>query len=390
MFASRTGWPLTPNRLSRLLEEHRQRGLPLCDLTESNPTRCGFLFDAKAILGALAGQGSLDYAPDPRGPLAARQAVVEYYAEREVRVSPERVFLTTSTSEAYSYIFRLLANPGEDVLVPSPSYPLLDFLAKLNDVNLVSYPLAYHDGWELDLQALRQQLTPRTRAIIVIHPNNPTGSFVRARELDFLVELCQRHAAALVADEVFRDYAWAPDGERVVSHAAVGEVLTFTLSGLSKISALPQMKLAWLVVNGPENLLKDAVSRLEVIADTYLSVAPPLANALPKMLEARRAIQPQIRERVRANLAWLDDQLSGNQAVSRLRAEGGWYVILKLPTVMTDEDWAIELLREDHVFVHPGHFYDFPSEGYLVASLLPPPDVFRSGMTKLLKRVRLL
>jgi len=390
MFSSRTDWALTPNRLSRLLEERRQQGLPVLDLTESNPTRCGFDFDAEKLLAALADPRSLTYEPDPRGLLAARRAVAGYYVERGIQLVPEQIFLTSSTSEAYSYVLRLLANPGESILVPRPSYPLFDFLAGLNDVNMIWYSLVYDDGWRMDLHSLAAALAvgaQRVRAIIVVHPNNPTGSFVCREELEYLLKHCQDHALALVADEVFADYAFAPDERRVTSHAGVSETLTFTLSGLAKISALPQMKLAWVVVNGPPDVLPKALARLEVIADTYLSVSGPLAHALPTMLETRRSLQPQILDRVRTNLHWLDEQLAADLPVSRLKAEGGWYAILRLPAVRSDEEWAVELLAEDGVLVHPGHFYDFTTEGHLVINLLPPAEVFQRAIRKLLARV---
>lgn len=393
MFASRTGWRLEPNRLTQAIEERRRKGLAILDLTESNPTRCGFDYDAQQILGALANPRSLTYEPDPRGLVAARKAVAAYYAERGVRIEPHQIFLTASTSEAYSYIFRLLADAGDSVLVPSPSYPLFDFLGQLNDLELISYPLEYDHGWRIDVAALREQVTPRTRAILAVHPNNPTGSFVRARELDSLIELCHEHQLALVADEVFADYALGhvsaghESGPRVATLAAETRVLTFTLSGLSKISALPQMKLAWLVANGPQDLLRKALERLEVIADTYLSVSAPLARALPALLETRRAIQPQILARVAGNLRHLDQQLARGSAASRLEVEGGWYAILKIPATRTDEDWAVELVRGDGVLAHPGHFFDFNSEGILVLSLLPAPEVFQQGVAAILNRV---
>lgn len=387
MFASRTDWPLAPNRLALQLEERRRLGLPVLDLTESNPTRCGFEYDRAETVAALADPRALAYEPDPRGLESARRAVAAYYAERGVKVHPERIFLTTSTSEAYSYVFRLLANPGDDVLVPAPSYPLFDFLVRLNDVELRSYPLSYDDGWHIDLETLRERINPPTRAILLVHPNNPTGTFVTRDELEFLVECCRGRSLALVADEVFADYAFAQDARRVTTHAAVSEVLTFTLSGLSKISALPQMKLAWLVVNGPAEHLGDALARLEIIADTYLSVSAPQALALPRLLEMRRKLQPQIHARLRANLRWLDAKLSPDSPINRLKTEGGWYVILKLPSIRSDEDWAIELLKNDGVLVHPGHFYDFPSEGHLVASLLTRQEVFEQGMERILARV---
>jgi hypothetical protein len=387
MFATRTGWSLTPNQLSREIEELRRRGLPLLDLTESNPTRCGFAFDTHAILEALANPGALSYEPDPRGLLVARQAVASYYAERGIALDPGQIFLTTSTSEAYSYIFRLLADSADTVLVPQPSYPLFDFLARLNDVGVVPYPLIYDQGWQIDLPTIEKRLDARTRAILVVHPNNPTGSFVRRRELAELLAFCQWHEMALVADEVFADYHFGADPERVLSHAAVTEVLTFTLSGLSKISALPQMKLAWLVVNGPSEVLRSGLARMEIIADTYLSVSAPLALALPGLLETRRTLQPQILERLTSNLKLLDARLASGQPVSRLVVEGGWYVILRLPSIRTDEEWAMELASKDGVLVHPGHFFDFSSDGHLVISLLTKPEVFEEGIARILKRV---
>jgi aspartate/methionine/tyrosine aminotransferase len=310
-----------------------------------------------------------------------------------VCVSPERVFLTTSTSEAYAYIFRLLADPGDNVLVPAPSYPLFEFLGRLNDLELAAYPLLYDHGWQVDLEALSERISARTRAILLVHPNNPTGSFVTRPELDFLANRCSERGLALVADEVFADYAFAPDAvrdpgvSRVATHADERRALTFTLSGLSKISALPQMKLAWIVASGPAELLERALERLEVIADTYLSTSAPLALALPSLLESRRELQPQILKRTRSNLSWLDNQLDAASKVSRLTIEGGWYVVLKVPSIKSDEDWAVELVSEDGVFLHPGHFFDFATEGFLVASLLPPADVFEQGMRRVFDRI---
>jgi hypothetical protein len=387
MFSSRTNWPLTPNRLSRQIEELRRKGLPLLDLTESNPTHCGFAFDKQAILEALANPQALSYAPDPRGLLLARQAVASYYAERGITLDPGQIFLTTSTSEAYSYVFRLLADPGDAILVPQPSYPLFDFLAGLNDVRVISYPLIYDQSWQIDLPTLEKRLEARARALLVVHPNNPTGSFVRRRELAQLLAFCQGHEVALVADEVFADYSLGADPQRVVSHAAITEALTFTLSGLSKISALPQMKLAWLVVNGPPQLLPGGLARMEIIADTYLSLSAPLALALPRLLETRRTLQPQIVERVTSNLHSLDARLASSQPVNRLVVEGGWYAILRLPSTQTDEEWAMELARKDGVLVHPGHFFDFSSEGHLVISLLTEREVFEEGIARILTRV---
>lgn len=393
MFARRTEWTLEPNALSRAMEARRARGLPILDLTESNPTRCGFVYDARTILPALSKPAALQYAPDPRGPLDARRAVAAYYEERGAPLGTERIFLTASTSEAYSYLFRLLANSGDCVLVPQPSYPLFDFLAGLNDLEVIPYTLAYDTGWSIDLDGLAATLdsgqsSHPARALIVVHPNNPTGSFVKQQERERLVEICHRHDLALVADEVFVDFAL--DGRERHTHADCDTVLSFTLSGLSKISALPQMKLAWIVVNGPAEVRARAAERLEVIADTYLSVSTPVASALPELLETRRALQSQIVSRLKGNLSELDRRLqqSGSRAI-RLEVEGGWYTVLKLLSApgMSDDEFVTGLAQDDGVLVHPGHFYNFPDEGYLVLSLLPAPADFAAGVEKLVTRL---
>lgn len=382
MFSSRTTWSLAPNRLSELLRERRAQGLPILDLTESNPTRCGLRMDGEAVLGALHNPRALVYEPDPRGLRIAREAVARYYGQRGARIDPDQIFLTTSTSEAYSFVFRLLANPGEKIWAPQPSYPLFDFLGALNDVEVLPYPLIYQDGWQVDLEALASRWQPGTRAVLVVHPNNPTGSFIKRREAERIAETCSHHGAGLIADEVFADYGFEADADRLPTHARNAEVLTFTLSGLSKISALPQMKLGWLVVTGPPKLREEALARLEVIADTYLSVSAPIAGAAAAWLAASEGIQSQILKRVQANLGKLDETLTPASPLSRLRVEGGWYAILRVPATRSDEDWAAQLLTQAGVFVHPGHFYDFPSAGYLVLSLLTAPDIFAEALGK--------
>ena len=310
MFSSRTDWPLAPNHLSQLLRERQARGLPILDLTESNPTRCGLALDEQQVLAPLQNAYSLVYQPDPRGLRTAREAVAQYYVERGVRLDPDQIFLTASTSEAYSFVFRLLANPGDKILAPQPSYPLFDFLGALNDVEVLPYPMVYDDGWQVDLVALASRWDSRSRAVLLVHPNNPTGSYIRKHELDRMIEICHHSQGAIIADEVFADYAFDADAQRVVTHAQANDVLTFTLSGLSKISALPQMKLGWIVVNGPRELCDQAQARLEVIADTYLSVSAPVALAAPAWLAQRHAIQAQILQRVQSNLRKLDELLT--------------------------------------------------------------------------------
>jgi alanine-synthesizing transaminase len=382
MFAKRTNWDMTPNRLSEALAAHRAAGRPLIDLTVSNPTECGFEYDRAAILDALRNPAALAYEPNPRGLESARRAVARYYGDREETVSAEDIFLTTSTSEAYSYVFRTLCDPGDELLIPSPSYPLFDFLADIQDVSLVRYPLLYDHGWQIDFHALEQAITPRTRGIIVVHPNNPTGHFAKQGEIAKLNSICSARELAIIADEVFLEFAL--DGSRAASFAANRGAATFTLSGLSKISGLPQMKAAWLVVSGPQEWTSEALGRLEVIADTYLSVNAPVQLAIPRFLERRQTFQEQVIARVRRNLKELDRQLEAQTAVSRLKVEGGWCAVLRVPAARSDEDLAIHLLASKSVYAHPGHFYEFPWEGILVVSLLTPERSFVEGTKRML------
>jgi aspartate/methionine/tyrosine aminotransferase len=383
MFSQRTDWKLTPNHFTRAVEEVRQSGREILDLTVSNPTRVGIVYDGPAILDSLRNPKSLDYDPQAKGLLSAREAVAAYYADRGEHIDPEQLVLTTSTSEGYSYIFRLLANPGDEVLVPKPSYPLFDFLAELQDVKLVGYPLLYDHGWQIDWSSLESAVTEKTRAVVVVHPNNPTGSYASAGEPERLSKLCRARGLALIVDEVFLDYAH--DGSRRSSFVANDGALTFTLSGMSKISALPQMKLAWIAVSGPRADMDMALQRLEVIGDTYLSLNAPVQMAADFLLGQRKKIQPQLMQRVRENLAELDHQMAGQKSSERLDVEGGWYAVVRVPVTQSDEELAIALLRNAGTMVHPGHFYDFPRDGYLVTSLITPENDFREGISRLLR-----
>jgi alanine-synthesizing transaminase len=382
MFAKRTNWNLETNRLSAALAAHRAAGKPLIDLTVSNPTECGFQYDEEAILDALRNPMALKYEPNPRGLTVARDAVAQYYAERGAIVSPDNIFLTTSTSEAYSYLFRTLCNPDDEVLIPEPSYPLFEFLADIQDLRLVRYPLVYDYGWQIDFHALEQAITPRTRGVIVVHPNNPTGHFLKLEEMRKLNDVCAAREIAIIADEVFLDFALGDESH--ATFAAHSGALTFTMSGLSKICGLPQMKAAWLIVGGPEPLKQQALSRLEVIADTYLSMNAPIQWALPTFLDMRREFQRQLIGRVKENLAELDKQLAGQKACSRLEVEGGWNAVIRVPATRSDEELALELLATKSVYIHPGHFYDFPSEGIVVVSLITPENEFSNGLKQLL------
>jgi alanine-synthesizing transaminase len=387
MFTSRTNWRLETNRLTRALEEHRRSGKELLDLTASNPTECGFAYPEREILTALADPRGLVYRPESKGLREAREAVAEYYAGRAgffgalQQIDPERVLLASGTSESYSHIFRLLCEAGDEVLVPAPSYPLFEFLADLADIRLVPYPLLYDHGWQIDFATLRAALTPRSRAVLVVHPNNPTGSFVKPREAAELAELCAAREMAIVADEVFLDYTGSL--ERAQTFAFHDTAFTFTLSGLSKISLLPQMKLAWTVVSGPEALVQTAVDRLEIIADTYLSPSAPVQLALPKFLSLRHALQAQLQQRISANLSVLDSVLRESKSLARLDREGGWYAILRVPVTVTDDDLAIALLERCSVLVHPGHFFNFSRDGFLVLSLITLEQQFQEGLRRL-------
>lgn len=382
MFSDRTNWKLTRNRLTATLEEVCSSGARVLDLTLSNPTRAGLLLDEALLLKALASPQAMDYDPQPKGLSGARAAVAAYYQTLHglPDFDPEQLILTTSTSEGYSFVFRLLCNSGDELLVPKPSYPLFEFLADLQDVKLVPYPLIYDHGWQIDFPSLQKAVTGRTRGVVVVHPNNPTGSYVHENEKELLNGFCRDHELAVIADEVFLDYAHNGVPQR--SFAANQDVLTFTLSGVSKISALPQMKVAWIATGGPAAEVKAAEARLEVISDTYLSMNAPMQWALPTFLEERKNVQQQLLDRVLSNLAELDRQLSAQKTCQRLIVEAGWYTVLRVPVTQADEELAVELLRRKSVLVHPGHFYDFPSDGYLVLSLITPKAEFREGVSE--------
>lgn len=380
-YSSRLRWDLAPNRLTRLLDEKRSAGAAILDLTESNPTAAGFVYPSDQILAALADPRALRYHPAAAGMPLARAAVSDYYSGR---VSPDRILLTASTSEAYAFVFKLLADPGDEVLVPRPSYPLFDFLAAFEAVRVVQYPLVYHGAsngnWTIDFDALARSITPRTRAIVLVNPNNPTGSFLKQNELAELIALCREHSLAIISDEVFSDYALDPDPSLVHSLTEVTDVLTFCLSGLSKVAGLPQLKLGWIVTSGP------AIERLELIADTYLSVSAPVQYAAPVLLGLRTQMQDQILARVRANRAFLATQIGPTSPWRLLATEGGWYAVLEAPRIQTEEEWVLSLLSADGVLVQPGFFFDFEREAFLVISLLTPEEVFREGVRRILAR----
>jgi alanine-synthesizing transaminase len=385
-FSKRTEWDLAETPWARLAAEMRTSGAKFFDLTASNPTHCGLHYEAASILSPLTASEALGYDPNPKGSFAARQAVARYYADHGVTLDPEHLLLTASTSEAYSFLFRLLSNPGDEILIAQPSYPLFNFLAQLDDVRLSPYELFYDHGWQIDLDALRRRVNSnglvRTRAIALVHPNNPTGHFTGAEERAGLEEICREHGLALIVDEVFLDYAFStpPESFSMGPHQA----LTFVLSGVSKVAALPQMKAAWIACFGEPRELAEAIGRLEVIADTFLSVNTPVQCALPAWLSSRHVLQRQVQERTKLNLRKLDALLCGQTMVTRLKVEGGWYAVLRIPAFKEDEETTLELLSREAVAVHAGHFFGFPGNGWLVVSLLPEEPLFAEGISRIL------
>jgi alanine-synthesizing transaminase len=391
-FSKRTKWDTEESNLARAQRERQSTGAPTIDLTASNPTRCRFDYPTDLLI-PLMDLAALDYEPDPKGSIGARDAVCRYYKDQGSLIDPNSILLTASTSEAYGYLFKLLCNPGDLVLVPQPSYPLFDFLARAEAVELASAPLVYDHGWQLDLAELRRAITARTRAIVLVHPNNPTGHFTKAEEARELAAICREHRLALIVDEVFLDYGFErtstePAEDRMTFAARELDILVFIVSGISKICALPQMKVAWLVAIGPG--AEEALTRLEVVADTYLSMNAPMQRALPVWLGERAAIQIQIRDRIRTNLIELDAALTrqaqgqtSGALVNRLRVEGGWYAVLRIPATQPDELTALELL-DVGVLVHPGYFFGMSESGWLVVSLLTETSDFSRGISELL------
>jgi len=388
VFSSRTDWHRQPNRLSQLLGERRKNGKPIYDLTISNPTEAGIEYPSEDILDALAQPQSLRYNPNPQGLLSAREAVAGYYEAKQIDVPPSNIILTASTSEAYSHLFTLLCEEGDNVLVPTPSYPLFEFLAQLNHVSIQHYHLRYDGEWLVDIESVKRAITPSTKAIVVINPHNPTGMFLKSEELRALSEECAKHSLALIADEVFAEYAFSRDDRRVASTANHDDILTFTLNGISKSCGLPQLKLGWIVASGKEEVKSEALQRLEIVADTFLSVNTPVQVALPVLLKTGEVVQQRIRERVEANLTHLRNAIGKNSPLSLLSSEGGWYAILKIPNTRSEEEWALKLLDEVGVYVFPGYFFEFQESSYFVLCLLTERGVFEKGIGEMIKIIQ--
>ena len=382
-FSTRTRWNTEESALARAHRERVQAGLPLADLTASNPTRCGFDYDSQ-LLEPLADLRALDYDPQPLGLLRAREAVCGYYADHGAKVRPDQVVLTTSTSEAYSFLFKLLCDPGGEIVVPQPGYPLFDFLAVLDDVRIKGVPLVYDHGWQIEPEGFRRAITPDTRAIVLVHPNNPTGHFTKRWEAGELAKICRERGIALIVDEVFLDYGFGAEKPENFAAGLEG-VDVYVVSGLSKIAGLPQMKAAWIAVTGPNAV--DAMYRLEVIADTFLSMNAPVQGAIPAWIGGRGQIQQQIVQRVTMNLAELDRQLAALDVVRCLKVEGGWYAVLRIPAVQPDEKTVLELLQRG-AWVHPGYFFGMEESGWLVLSLLGPVEEFQTGVQVIVDHFR--
>lgn len=385
MRSSRLPEDLAPNRLSAAVARCRASGRPLLDLTESNPTRAGIAYPPD-LLASLSHAAGLAYEPQPFGLTSARAAVVTDYARRGIATSVDRVCLAASTSEAYAWLFKLLCEPGDRVLVPRPSYPLFEHLTALECVEAAPYELDLHGHWRIDVEALSRQIDERTKAVLVVSPNNPTGSVIDRRELDALAEVCAAHDLVLIGDEVFADYRLdgEPPAPSVIQQDAAVAV---SLGGLSKSVGLPQVKVAWLTVGGPVAPAARVLAGLEIIADTYLSVSTPAQVALPALLAEGAAVRDAIRARTARNLGALSAEVATTPAVTLLPPAGGWCAALQVPSVRNEETLVLDLVERDGVLVHPGYFFDFPREAFVVVSLLVAPEAFDAGVSRVLARV---
>jgi len=388
MFSSRLPRDLSPNTLARSVALHRAARRPLLDLTATNPTTAGLAYP-QDLLASLSSPAALEYRPEPFGSMEAREAVARDYARRGTTVAPDRIVLTASTSEAYSLLFKLLCDAGDAVLVPAPSYPLFEHLSRLDGVQPLTYRLEYHGQWMVDEHSVDSSWTDSTRAVLAVSPNNPTGSWLSPDDERMLSARCAARHAALIIDEVFADYPLAP----VAPLAPLGPSappappLTFRLGGLSKSAGLPQVKLGWIAAAGPESVVADALRRLEVICDTYLSVSTPVQSAASELIDGGAAVRAAILDRIRRNHAALAQAIPPDSCTELLRSDAGWSAVLRVPSSVPEEHLVLRLLEEDDVLVHPGYFFDFPHEAFLVLSLLPPVSEFDEGVRRVLRRL---
>ncbi|HTH25866.1 MAG TPA: pyridoxal phosphate-dependent aminotransferase [Vicinamibacterales bacterium] len=384
MISSRLPKSLEPNAVARAIDAKRRSGAAILDLTETNPTSAGFNYP-KELLEPLADPRALEYDPQPLGLWSARAAVAADFRRRGIVISADRVALTSSTSEAYALLFKLLCDAGDAVLVPHPSYPLFEHLTQLESVTAIPYALEYHGAWRVDVDSITRAATDRVRAILIVSPNNPTGSFLHQDDLDALSNLAASRGWAIIGDEVFADYPLDPAPEAANVLAGAG-VLTFSLGGLSKAAGLPQLKLGWIGFGGPSSKVDEALAAYEVIADTYLSVSTPVQAAAADLIERGAAIRSQIMARVQRNLESLRKLATAHPSVGVLRVEGGWSAVAQVPQLRAEEALVLELLEKDDVLVHPGYFFDFDREAFVVVSLLVEPATFDQAVTRLLPR----
>ena len=385
--SERASWDLSPNAFTSACRRRVAEGSPLFDLAQSNPTTIGIDYPADAILRALSNPAAMRYEPSSLGLAQAREQVAAWYQARGLSVRSEQVVLTASSSEAYAYLLKLLCNPGESILVPQPSYPLFDQLARLESVSILRYPLVADDRWRVDVGALRAAVRPNTRALFVVSPNNPTGSYLHADERDAIESVAREFNLAIVCDEVFAEYVWVEAEDRVRCAALNAAVPTFSLGGLSKSAGTPQMKLGWILVGGPTAECRELLERIEMIADTFLSVSAPVQYAAQALLDAAECVRVQLAQRILGNIERLRNTFGPSSLVTVPAIDAGWYVSLRVPSIMSDEAWAAMLVERDGVVVHPGSFFGFEREGTLVAGLIAPPDVFEEGIRRLNRRI---
>jgi alanine-synthesizing transaminase len=384
MVSSRLPPSLEPNALARLIQARRRAGASIADLTESNPTRVGLSYPLE-LLAPLGDKRAIEYEPQPLGLWSARAAVAADFRRRGIVISADRVALTSSTSEAYGLLFKLLCDAGDEVLVPHPSYPLFEHLTRLECVEAVPYSLEYHGSWRIDIDSVRAAVSDRVRAILIVSPNNPTGSFLHRDDLQMLAELAVAKNIALIGDEVFADYRLG--SVAAATHIlAGGEVVAFSLGGLSKSAGLPQLKLGWIGFGGPSNQVDEMLAAYEIIADTYLSVSTPVQCAAAELIEGGAVIRAQIIARIKRNLESLQARAATFPAINVLPVEGGWSAVLQIPAVGSEEALVLGLLEKDDVLVHPGYFFDFPREAFIVVSLLVEPSVFDTAIARVLAR----
>lgn len=381
-YSQRLSWNFSSNAESVAIDRKRRAGVPLLDLTISNPTQVFPDYPHEEIRRAYAGIGDFSYQPDPLGLETARQALAQWYLTQRIAMSPTQLLLTASSSEAYALLFKVLCDPQDEILAPIPSYPLFEFLAALESVRMVPYRLLYDGAWFIDFADLRNRISSRTRAIIIVNPNNPAGSFLKKREREELFDVARRFDLPILSDEVFAAYSFGSDPDRVNTLIDNDSVLSFSLNGLSKPAGMPQMKLGWIAIGGPPKERDMARERLEIALDTYLSVGTPVQRALPELLTIGEILQSMIRERIRCNLNALRQLLKGNSAYP-LHLEGGWSAVLQFPQMLSEEEWTSRLLEAYDVIVQPGYFFDMISEPYVVVSLLTPPELFAEGIRRL-------